>query len=192
MLYQAPAMAVAPKEEVMRRNRIPLLAAGVIASAAIWALPGAAAAAPTSFSGTLQIHIPLKASEPFPCAGPGICGAGTLRGLGPVQITIDDDEFTEIPDTNCLSVDRSETVKVLDGSGAIVLDSTGTACFPGNSQNGPHEKSYGNPLFFDLTFSVDGAHSTGAYQGATGSGTDQFQFAGATGLWKMAGTISTG
>jgi hypothetical protein len=115
-----------------------------------------------------------------------------LHGLGRVEITIDDDEFTPIPGSDCLAVQRSETVTVLDGSGTIVLVSTGTACSPGNSQSGPHDKSYGNPFFFNLTFTVDGADSTGAYQNAMGSGTEHFQFAGATGVWRLAGTITAG
>jgi hypothetical protein len=156
------------------------------------ALPASAAAATTSFSGTLLIHLPPKASQPFPCAGPGICGAGTLQGLGAVQITIDDEQFTPIPDTDCFYDQRTETIDVLDGSGTIVLDSTGIVCTPGASGGAPKSpNSYGNPAFFDLTFTVDGANSTGAYHGATGSGTDSFQFAGATGVWMLAGTIAT-
>jgi hypothetical protein len=171
-------------------RRIPPPLALLVGAAAL-ALPSSAAAATTSFSGTLLVHLPLKASQPFPCSGPGICGAGTLQGLGPVQITIDDEEFTPIPNTDCVVDQRDETVTVLDGSGIIVLKSAGTACPPGNSQSGPHQKSYGNPFFFDLTFTVDGADSTGAYHGASGSGTDQFKFAGATGLWSLAGSITT-
>ena len=175
----------------MLRKRIHLLRLALIAGASALVLPASAAAATSSFSGTLLIHWPLKASQPFPCSGPGICGAGTLQGLGPVQITIDDEQFTPIPNSDCLSVVRTETVTVLDGSGTIVLDSTGTACPPGGSQNGPHSNSFGNPFIWDLTFTVDGADSTGAYQGATGSGTERFQFAGATGLWLITGTITT-
>jgi hypothetical protein len=156
------------------------------------ALPGSAAAATTSFSGTLLLHGPLKASQTFPCPGPGVCGAGTLQGLGAVQVTIDNEQFTPIPNSDCFYDQRTETIDVLDGSGTIVLDSVGTVCGPGSSLSAPDSPmSFGNPFFFDLTFTVDGANSTGAYQGATGSGTDRFQFAGATGVWRLAGTITT-
>lgn len=157
--------------------------------------PGAASAATTTYSGTLLIHGPLpffRDGRPtFPCSGPGVCGAGTLQGLGAVQITIDDEEATPIPGTDCFSDQRSETIDVMDGSGTIALDSSGTICVPGASQSGPHSNSYGNPLFFELTSIVDGANSTGVYAGATGSGTEEFQFAGSTGVWRLSGTITT-
>jgi hypothetical protein len=171
----------------MRRSLLALIPA--LAVLAMSASPSSAAT--TSFSGTLLVHQPLKKDTPFPCAGPGVCGTGTLRGIGPVHVTIDEDEFTPIPGTDCFSNDRSETVTVLDGSGTIALTSTGIACTPGRSQTGPHEKSYGNPFFFDLTFTVDGANSSGAYQGATGAGSELFQFAGATGKWMLSGTLTT-
>jgi hypothetical protein len=173
-----------------RKRRVVLaLVAGVVGLA----LPSAAQAASTSFSGTLLIHEPLKSSEPFPCAGPGICGEGTLHGLGPVQITIDEDEFEPIEGTDCFATRRVQTVTVLNGSGTIVLDSTGAVCFPGRSLEAhTSEMSFGHPAFFDLAFTVDGAESTGAYEGATGSGTESFQFAGATGLWRITGTLTTG
>ena len=171
------------------RNRALVLAASL---GACLALPVAAdAATDTPFSGTLQIHWPKPASQPFPCAGPGICGAGTLQGLGPVQIKIDDDEFTPIPDSDCFEIQRSETITVLDGSGTIALTGTGTGCPPGGSQSGPHSGSFGNPFIVQLSFTVDGSGSTGAYQGATGSGTERWEFAGATGTWMLAGTATT-
>ena len=156
------------------------------------ALPSSAAAATTSFSGTLLLHGPLMASQTFPCSGPGVCGAGTLQGVGAVQITIDNEEITPIPNSDCFNDQRTETIDVLDGSGTIVLDSVGRVCAPGSSLGASGRPiGFGNPFFFDLTFTVDGADSTGAYKGATGSGTDRFQFAGSTGVWMLAGTITT-
>lgn len=175
----------------MRSSGKHALKLAFVLGAAGLALPSVAAAATTSFAGTLLVHFPLKASQPFPCSGPGICGEGTLRGLGPVQVTIDEDEFEEIEGTNCFENKRVQTVTVLDGSGTIVLDSTGTACLPGRSGAGHDERSFGHPTIFNLTFTVDGADSTGVYEGATGSGTERFQFAGATAVWMMTGTITT-
>lgn len=172
-----------------------LLAVTLAAAGVGLAAPGAASAATTTYSGTLLLHGPLpffRDGRPtFPCSGPGICGAGTLQGLGVVQITIDDEEFTPIPGTDCFSDQRSETISVLDGSGTIALDSSGTVCPPGASQSGPNFNSFGNPFFFELTSTVDGVDSTGVYAGATGSGTENFQFAGATGVWRLAGTVTT-
>lgn len=179
----------------MLRSRT-LLAVGLAAAGAALALPGAASAATTSYSGTLLVHQPLSffrnGQPPFPCSGPGICGAGTLQGLGAVQITIDDEEITPIPNTSCFDDQRSETIDVLDGSGTIALDSSGTVCAPGSSLDAPtSDTSFGHPFFFSLTSTVDGADSTGAYAGASGSGSEQFQFAGATGVWMLTGTITT-
>jgi hypothetical protein len=183
------------KEINMLRSRRVLAAVMAAAASVGLAIPATASAATTSYSGTLLLHGPLpffRDSRPtFPCSGPGICGDGKLQGLGDVQITIDDEQFTAIPGTDCLSDQRSETIDVLDGSGTIALDSSGTICPPGASQSGPHFNSYGNPLFFELTSTVDGADSTGAYAGATGSGTENFQFAGATGVWRLSGAVTT-
>ena len=171
------------------------LSAAAAAAALGLGVPGVASAATIHYSGTLLIHGPLpffRDGRPtFPCSGPGICGQGKLLGIGEVQIFIDDEEITPIPNTDCFSDQRSEMIDVLDGSGTIALNSSGTICPPGNSGSGPHDNSYGNPLFFDLTTTVDGADSTGVYHGATGSGTERFQFAGATGAWMLAGTIAT-
>jgi hypothetical protein len=178
------------KEEVMHRKR--RLALALLACVLGLALPSSAQAATTSFSGTLLIHQPLKASESFPCAGPGICGEGTLHGLGRVQITIDEDEFEPIEGTHCFATRKVQTVTVLDGSGTIILDSEGTVCLPGDSAEArTSEKSFGHPAFFHFAFTVNGAESTGIYAGATGSGSESFQFAGATGVWLLSGTITT-
>jgi hypothetical protein len=182
-------------EERTRWCRRKLLTVALAAAVVGLGVPGAASAATTTYSGTLLLHGPLpffRDGRPtFPCSGPGICGAGTLQGLGAVQITIDDEQFTPIPGTDCFSVQRSETIDVQDGSGTIALDSSGTVCPPGASQTGPHSNSFGNPFFFELTSTVDGADSTGVYAGATGSGTENFQFAGATGVWRLSGTVTT-
>jgi hypothetical protein len=109
-----------------------------------------------------------------------------------VQITIDDEELTPIPGSDCFSDQRTETIGVLDGSGTIALDSVGSVCTPGASGGAPASfMSFGNPVFFSLTFTIDGVDSTGAYHGAAGSGTEGFQFAGATAVWTVAGTITT-
>jgi hypothetical protein len=182
-------------EKRMRLSSRKWLIVALAATGIGLAAPGAASAATTAYSGTLLIHGPLpffRDGRPtFPCSGPGICGAGTLQGLGAVQITIDDEQFTPISGTDCFSDQRSETINVLDGSGTIALDSSGTVCPPGASQSAPHPNSFGNPFFFELTSTVDGADSTGVYAGATGSGTENFQFAGATGVWRLSGTVTT-
>ncbi len=109
-----------------------------------------------------------------------------------MQITIDDEEITPIPNTNCFADQRSETMDVLDGSGTIAIDSSGTICAPGNSLDAPTSSTdYGHPIFFSLATTVDGADSTGVYAGASGSGSELFQFAGSTGVWRLTGTITT-
>jgi hypothetical protein len=180
------------KERLMHRNRKRLRLLAATAGACALAIPAAAGAATTTpFQGTLLVHWPLPATQPFPCTGPPICATGTLQGLGPVEITIDDDQFTPIPDSDCFAIQRSETITVLDASGTIALRDTGTGCPPGSSQSGPHSNSYGNPFIAQLSFTIDGTDSTGAYQGAAGSGTERWEFAGATGTWNLTGTLAT-
>jgi hypothetical protein len=176
----------------MRHNRRLLLGLVSMAGVVAFVFPSFAQAATSTFSGTLLVHEPKKASEPFPCSGEELCASGTLRGLGLVELRLNEEEFDPIEGTGCFTGFRLETITALDGSGTIGLESMGTACTPGGSLERSHEhRSFGNPVFFDMAFNVNGEHSTGLYAGAKGSGIESAQFAGATGVWRLNGTITT-
>lgn len=145
-----------------------------------------------SLSGRFALYWPLPASEPrnAPCDPEALCGSGSLADFGAATITVESDDFFETD--GCLGVDRVETIHLVDGSGDLVLDSTGSVCFPGRSGDAPDDPSYGNPSKWTFTSTVDGADSTGVFAGATGSGTEQFAFTGAVGRWALSGSVTTG
>jgi hypothetical protein len=151
----------------------------------------AQASSTSSLTGSFAIFWPLPADQPRnPGCDPGtLCGAGSLAAFGPATITIDDDSFTDA--SPCLLVDRTEAVHLLDGSGDLVLESTGTVCFPGRSGGAARGPAYGNPSMWSLSGAVDGAASTGRFAGASGSFHEDFSFAGAVGRWRLSGAVTT-
>lgn len=108
------------------------------------------------------------------------CGSGTAAGLGAftIQATFDD---------TCGCIVR--TLDFSDGS-TLVLDEIGTGFTdPGNSgSSNASPKSDGHPGSHRLSWTV--AAGTGAFAGATGSGTDDFTAAGAAGTGSITGTIT--
>jgi hypothetical protein len=123
-----------------------------------------------SLSGRFALYWPLPASEPrnAPCDPGALCGSGSLADFGAATITIESDDFFETD--GCLGVDRVETIHLVDGSGDLVLDSTGSVCFPGRSGDAPDDPSYGNPSMWTFTSTVDGA----------------------VGRWTLSGSVTTG
>ena len=151
----------------------------------------AQASSTSSLTGSFTIFWPLQADQP---RNPGcdlgtLCGAGSLDAFGPATITIDDDSFTDA--SPCLLVDRAETVHLLDGTGDLVHESTGTVCFPGRSGGAANGPAYGNPSMWSLDGAIDGAASTGRFAGASGSVHEDFSFAGAVGRWRLSGAVTT-
>jgi hypothetical protein len=151
----------------------------------------AQASSTSSLGGSFAVYWPLPADQPRSpgCDPDTLCGAGSLDAFGPATITVDDDSFAD--GSPCLLVDRVETVHLLDGSGDLVLESSGTVCFPGRSQGAARGPAYGNPSKWSLDGTVDGAASTGRFAGASGSFHDDFSFAGAVGRWRLSGAITT-
>jgi hypothetical protein len=151
----------------------------------------AQASSTSSLAGSFAVYWPLPADQPRSpgCAPDTFCGAGSLAAFGPATITVDDDSFMDA--SPCLLVDRSETVHLLDGSGDLVLESSGTVCFPGRSQGAARGPAFGNPSRWSLDGTVDGAASTGRFAGASGYLHEDFSFAGAVGRWRLSGAITT-
>jgi hypothetical protein len=168
---------------------------GALVAALCWAgsVGSAQAATTSSLSGRLALFWPLPADSPrnAPCDPGALCGAGSLTDFGAATITIESDDFSDSPDC-ALAVTRVETIHLLDGSGDLVLDSSGIICFPGRSGDAADQGSFGNPSKWSFTSTVDGASSTGVFAGATGSGTEAFSFAGAVGRWVLTGSVTTG
>jgi hypothetical protein len=166
-------------------------AAGVLGVLLLVAGAPAQASSTSSLAGGFAVFWPLPADQPRSpgCDPDTLCGAGSLAAFGPATITVDDDSFTD--GSPCLHVDRFETVHLLDGSGDLVLDSSGSVCFPGRSGGAARGPAYGNPSQWSLDGTVDGTASTGRFAGATGSFHEDFSFAGAVGRWRLSGSVTT-
>jgi hypothetical protein len=169
------------------------IVAGAAVLGVLLLVTGAPALASTTstLGGSFALYWPLPADQPRnPGCDPGsLCGPGSLDAFGPATITVDDDSFTDA--SSCLLVDRVETVHLLDGSGDLVLDSSGSVCFPGRSQGAARGPAYGNPSMWSLDGTVDGAASTGRFAGASGGFHEDFSFAGAVGRWRLSGAVSS-
>lgn len=146
-----------------------------------------AAAAPPAVNGTFAIKFPKgHPASNAPCPEDAFCGVGSLTRYGKATITILDESFEPIDGSPCFAVTRVEEIDLLDGSGALVLDGTGTFCRPGGSGDsnaGP--SSYGAPGRFAFTSTVDGAASTGVFAGMTGTFDETMDVAGAAGIWHI-------
>jgi hypothetical protein len=177
-------------ERVAKRG---LLLAAVLALACLAFAGTAGAATRTSLRGTFEIHFPKghEASN-APCPADEFCGVGSLAGYGAATITIFDETFAEIPGSACFALTRVEQVDLLDGRGALVIESDGTFCRPGGSGDshaGP--SSYGGPGRWVLAFRVDGADSTGVFAGASGHGTETMGANGGVGVWHLDGSLGS-
>jgi len=160
--------------------------AGVTAVAA----PAAAAAA-TQGSFTIQFPKGHEASN-APCPGDTFCGVGSLAGYGAATITIVDETFDPIGDTDCLYVTRVEQIDLIDSAGSLVIDSAGTFCRPGGSGDSEASpNSYGFPGTWTFTTRVDPTAGTGAFAGLTGGGTEAMVTAGGIGTWHLSLQLSS-
>lgn len=126
-----------------------------------------------------------------PCDPGAFCGIGSLTGLGRVMVYLDGDEFGDEVGRNCFAYAKDEAIVPLDGSGVLVLHSTGTACFPSDGNSAPPQTDFGNPGTYATTFVVDPEASEGRFAGATGGGSEVFTAAGDVAQWSFRGSLST-
>jgi hypothetical protein len=172
--------------------RTTLLAATAAAGSLLALGSAAPAAAQAGIQGSFTILFPQgHPASNAPCPEDAFCGVGSLAGYGAATITIVDESFDSIDESDCFAVTRVEDVSLLSGAGTLELDSVGTFCRPGGSGNArPSDRSYGSPGSWKFTFAVDGAGSSGVFAGATGAGTESMVTAGGVGSWHLAGTLS--
>jgi hypothetical protein len=115
--------------------RLRLLVAVFFAAvaAAVLVVAGQASVA-NRLTATFTIHFAkgYPASN-APCDPQGFCGVGTVAGYGAATITILDETFGEIPDSACFAGTRIEEIALLDATGTLVLESSGTFCRLGGS-----------------------------------------------------------
>jgi hypothetical protein len=166
-------------------HRTVVLAAAV----AVLAVVASASAAPP-LSGTFVSHFGRGAGAPTgSCPAQTFCGPGTLSGFGSGTQLTEFTSFEPIDDTSCADVTIIQTITV--SGGTLVLDESGLFCSPGASDGAPASPNdYGHPHTIQLTYTVDGAASTGIFAGAAGSGTESVVLAGDVATSNLSGTIS--
>lgn len=127
-----------------------------------------------------------------PCDPGAFCGTGRFAGLGPVMVYLDGDSYgDEVPGTNCVAYEKDEAIVPYDGSGVLVLHSTGTACFLSDGNSAPPGTDFGNPGVYTTTFTIDPDASEGVFAGATGGGTETFRSDGDVAQWTFSGSLTT-
>ena len=177
----------------MRRASRVLIIVVMTLAAALAIGVGSAAAQPAGgfLRGTFTIQFPKgHPASNAPCPADEFCGVGSLVGSGSATITILDESFEEIEGSPCFAVDRIEQIDLTDGSGSLVIESTGTFCRPGGSGDSHASAvSYGGPGRFKFVFTVNGGESSGVFAGATGGGEETMSVAGGIGVWRLSGSI---
>jgi hypothetical protein len=161
------------------KRYIPITA--VVICAAAFAAPAASAqTGPFNATYTEKIDAPHGDSK---CPDDAFaCGSGTATALGAISTERSFDE-------SCGCVVR--TLTFADGSTLALIETFVSLTGPGNSGPNSHEspKAQGNPGLWAWTWTADGG--TGAFAGATGSGTDDFLSAGLIASGTINGTITT-
>jgi hypothetical protein len=146
-----------------------------------------ASAATTSFSVTFKES--FGRSVPNPCTA-FLCGEGVVAGFGRATSTLEITGFANFdPESACGDATLLRTITF--ASGTLTLSESGTVCFPGRSFFTPGASSghsYGNPARISTTWTVTGG--TGAFAGASGTGTDESKNAGDAGHSTLAGTLT--
>ena len=173
----------------MRKSTLAAVVVAATTSALSLAAPAHAQA---GIQGSFTVHFPQgHPASNAPCPADAFCGVGDLAGWGAATITIEDETFDQIPDSDCLAVTRVEDVELLSGAGVLQIDSVGTFCRPGGSGGSrASDRSYGSPGIWTFAFVVDGGASTGAFAGAVGSGEERMVTAGGVGSWHLSGTLT--
>ena len=160
---------------------------GLVLALAALVVPTASAATTSSFSVTFKEF--FGRSAPHPCAA-FLCGEGVVSGYGPATSTLQITSFSNFdPATACGDTTLLRTITFANGT--LTLSESGTVCFPGQSFFTPGASSghsYGNPARISTTWTVTGG--TGAFAGASGSGTDDNRNAGDGGRSELRGTLT--
>jgi hypothetical protein len=165
-------------------RKVVLLAAALVALAAAPAVPAQSTSFEARFQEFFGRSIPHACSAPF-----FLCGTGEVAGYGSATSTFEILTFDLDPATACGETTFRYTIMLSSGAGELILTGDGTVCFPGNSFFAPGAmKSFGNPFRLGFTWTVTGG--TGAFAGATGSGTGMTKGAGESGHTVLSGTIT--
>ncbi|MDX6565423.1 MAG: hypothetical protein QOE10_1085 [Gaiellales bacterium] len=166
----------------------------VLMALALLGATATASASPSALSGTFTVQFPKgHPASNAPCDPDTFCGVGVLVGYGAATITILDESFDEIAGSSCLAVTRVERLDLLEGDGALEIESAGMFCRPGGSGDShASPSSWGSPGRWNLRFEVLGADSTGVFTGASGGGKETMDVNGGIGVWHLDGEVGAG
>jgi hypothetical protein len=183
------------------RRTLHVCTAVAAATVLLIAAPGPAVAGTATLEGKATVHFggyPGHSGESdspglsnAPCDPGAFCGIGSLTGLGQVMVYLDGDEFGDEVSRNCFAYAKDEAIVPFDGSGVLVLHSTGTACFLSGGNSAPPQTDFGNPATYATTFVVDPEESEGRFAGATGGGSEVLSGAGDVAQWTFRGSLTT-
>jgi hypothetical protein len=151
-----------------------------------------AASAQTAF----QANTATRQIKPAgPCSnGAAICGTANLAGYGAASWDFYFTGFMPGP-TACGDTYSAEDFFTLSDGSTLALAESGNICYPGKDGAGffsaPFGTSYGGPINFNGTWTVDTGNfpPTGQFAGLSGSGTDVIRGAGAHALGSYTGTL---
>ncbi len=164
-----------------QKNKWKYSTIGLLAILAIgFSLPQALAA--TAFNAEIKGKVTRPEGCPDGAAG---CGNAAIDGFGSGQYLFFITGFTPISDS-CGEYTAIVTFTLADDS-TLTLAENGTVCGPGNSFFSTTGKSWGNPIDGSGAWIVQDA--TGQFAGMTGSGTDEFEQAGANFKAIYTGTL---
>lgn len=154
-----------------------ILATLVTMGAFAVAVPVASAQGSQSLNSSYHIKIAgPKGTNPSCPGGANLCGSGSDPMFGAFTYS---GVFTDVGSTTTLTF----------ATGVLVIDDTYEEITPtGNSGNAPGF-AHGHPSTVIATWSIDPS-SSGAFSGATGSGTDVFNVAGEAADGVIAGAVN--
>ncbi len=132
-------------------------------------------AAPAAASTTQTFHAIFVESG---CAPLTICGTGNVAGLGKVEQSV-------LVINGCGPGRTLRTITFVDGSTLTLCGVTTSVETPGSSADA---ESKGNPVWITGAWTIVGG--TGAFAGATGSGTGAIHVAAGQSTTRLTGTIT--
>ena len=160
----------------------------LLTALAVVAVALTAAASANAVEAPFSAHFKGKQTRNDPpCPGAVFCGSGAVDGYGPASYSIVPTSVGPLVGS-CQSVTGVVNIALADATGTLTFAAAGNVCFPGNSHAASGQlHAFGNPFAINATLAVVGG--TGAFAGATGSGSAVLKGAGAATKLTIEGVL---